>query len=53
MEAHGIRIESPSLEYVNKSETKWACCIGVPYGTPKWQVFDSKYQEGLYKIMSA
>ena len=53
MDTHGIIIESPFLEYVNNPETKWSCCIGVPYGKDLWKVDDSKEQNGSYKIASA
>ena len=53
MDVHGSIIELPFLEYVNKPETNWACCIDVPYGTSLWKVGDSKEQNGLYKIVSA
>ena len=26
-------------------------CIGVPYGTHKWQVGDSSQQNGMFKMM--
>ena len=44
--------KSPFLEYVNKPDTKWACCISVPYGNSLWQVGYSKEQNRSYKIAS-
>jgi hypothetical protein len=28
------------LEYINTKETKWECCIWLPYATSYWQVGD-------------
>ena len=38
------------LQYINAEETKWATCIGVPYGTALWQVGDSSEQNGSFNI---
>jgi hypothetical protein len=38
------------LQYINSVETKWECCIGLPYGTSYWQVGDSSEQNGCFKM---
>ena len=38
------------LQYINQDESKWAVCIGVPYGTAYWQVEDSSKQNGTFKM---
>jgi hypothetical protein len=50
LDGHNSRFEVPFLEYVNKPETRWITCIGVPYGTSYWQVGDSSEQNGSYKM---
>jgi hypothetical protein len=44
LEGHGSRFELDFLHYINEDETKWECCIGLPYGTSYWQVGDSSEQ---------
>jgi hypothetical protein len=38
----------PFLEYINKPEHKWVCCIGVPYATHIWQVGDASGLNGAF-----
>jgi hypothetical protein len=38
------------LEYINTTEHKWNCCIGLPYGMSYWQVGDSSEQNGCFKM---
>jgi len=50
LDGHGSRFELDFLEYINSTETKWDCCIGLPYGTSYWQVGDSSEQNGCFKM---
>ena len=50
LDGHGSRFELDFLKYVNKKETKWEVCIGLPYGTSYWQVGDSSEQNGCFKM---
>jgi hypothetical protein len=50
LDGHGSRFDLEFLEYVNGADTKWRCCIGVPYGTSYWQVGDSTEQNGCFKM---
>jgi hypothetical protein len=50
LDGHGSRFELEFLQYINSAETKWECCIGVPYGTSYWQVGDSSEQNGCFKM---
>jgi hypothetical protein len=36
LDGHGSHFELNFLEYINSNETKWDCCIGLPYGTSYW-----------------
>ena len=38
------------LKYINDDAHCWTFCIGLPNGTHKWQVGDSKEQNGSYKM---
>ena len=49
-DAHDSRLQVPFLRYVNNPQHRWIFCIGLPYGTHKWQVGDSKEQNGSYKV---
>jgi hypothetical protein len=51
-DGHGSRFEEPFLGYTPESNRPWTCCIGVPYGTPMWQVGDSTEQNGMFKVES-
>jgi len=50
LNGHGSRFDLGFLEYINDSDTKWNCCIGLPYGTSYWQVGDSSEQNGCFKM---
>ena len=52
LDGHNSRLELPFLEYVNKPETKWYVCLGLPNGTSLWQVGDSEQQNGSYKLFT-
>jgi hypothetical protein len=52
-DAHDSRLQVPFLEKVNKKmfgKPMWKVCIGLPNGTSKWQLGDSKEQNGSWKI---
>ena len=49
-DAHDSRLQVPFLRYVNNPQHRWIFCIGLPNGTHKWQVGDSKEQNGSYKV---
>ena len=48
--AHDSRLQVPFLRYINTPPHRWIFCIGLPNGTHKWQVGDSKEQNGSCKI---
>ena len=54
LDGHESRLQLPFLEYVNSknafNKPMWKACIGLPNGTAKWQVGDSKQQNGAWKI---
>ena len=50
VDGHQSRFDLKFLEYINATETEWAVCIGVPYGTAFWQLGDSSKQNGTYKM---
>ena len=49
-DAHDSRLQVPFLKYINNDAHRWTFCIGLPNGTHKWQVGDSKEQNGSYKM---
>jgi hypothetical protein len=52
-DAHDSRLQLPFLEKANKKmhgRPMWKICIGLPNGTSKWQVGDSKQQNGCWKM---
>ena len=49
LDAHDTRFDLPFLEYIIAEEKRWYVCIGVPYGTSKWQVGDDKRLNGRFK----
>ena len=49
-DAHDSRLRVPFLRYINEQLHKWVFCIGLPNGTHKWQVGDSKEQNGSWKV---
>ena len=49
-DAHDSRLQVPFLQYINKKENPWTFCIGLPNGTHKWQVGDSREQNGSWKV---
>ena len=49
-DAHDSRLQVEFLQYVNNPAHLWKFCIGLPNGTHKWQVGDSKEQNGSYKV---
>ena len=49
-DAHDSRLQVPLLRYINCLLHLWIFCIGLPNGTHKWQVGDSKEQNGSYKV---
>jgi hypothetical protein len=50
LDGHHSRMDLEFLEYINDEDHKWFVCIGVPYGTHKWQVADSSQVNGKFKI---
>jgi hypothetical protein len=50
LDGHSTRFDIEFLEYINDSDHRWSVCIGVPYGTSLWQVGDSVYQNGQFKV---
>jgi hypothetical protein len=50
LDGHSTRFEIEFLEYINDPLHLWSVCIGVPYGTSLWQVGDSPYQSGQFKV---
>ncbi len=50
LDGHSSRFELEFLEYIHREETRWDCCIGLPYGTSYWQVGDSSKQNGCFKM---
>jgi hypothetical protein len=50
LDGHHSRMDVEFLEYINQPEHKWFVCLGVPYGTHKWQVADSSQVNGMFKI---
>ncbi len=50
LDGHGSRFDLEFLEYINAEETKWNVDLGLPYGTPYWQVGDSNEQNGSFKM---
>ena len=42
VDAHQSRLSLEFLQYVNNKEHSWSVCIGVLYGTYKWQVAGSE-----------
>ncbi len=50
LDGHSTRFDIEFLEYINDSKHRWSVCIGVPYGTSLWQVGDSVYQNGQFKV---
>jgi cation transport regulator ChaC len=52
-DAHDTRLQVPFLEKANTKlhdRPMWKICIGLPNGTSKWQVGDSKQQNGCWKM---
>ena len=49
-DAHDSRLQVNFLAYINNPAHKWVFSIGLPNGTHKWQVGDSKEQNGAYKV---
>jgi hypothetical protein len=50
LDGHGSRFKLEFLEYIHTEESRWDCCIGLPYGTSYWQVGDSSEQNGCFKM---
>jgi hypothetical protein len=50
MDGHQSRFDYGFLSYMNHDDHRWSVCIGVPYGTAKWQVGDSRQQNGMFKV---
>ena len=49
-DAHDSRLQVPFLKYINDQLHLWIFCIGLPNGTHKWQVGDSREQNGSWKV---
>ena len=45
-DAYDSRLQVPFLRYINCPNHLWKFCIGLPNGTNKWQVGDSREQNG-------
>ena len=50
IDGHHSRFELSFLQYINDPKHRWNVCIGVPYGTAFWQVADTSYQNGKFKM---
>ena len=50
LDGHNSRFDLEFLQYINDVQHKWNVCIGVPYGTALWQVADTSYQNGKFKM---
>jgi hypothetical protein len=50
LDGHHSRLELPFLEYIHDPAHLWVVCIGVPYGTHKWQVADASECNGTFKM---
>ena len=60
VDGHGSRLSIPFLRYTNNLDEKgneleganhrWKVFIGLPNGTAYWQVADSSYINGSYKL---
>jgi hypothetical protein len=53
LDGHGSHFDLEFLHFINAEETKWGCCIGLPYGTSYWQVGDSSEQNDCFKMALA
>jgi len=49
IDGHGSRFGLEFLSYINNPNHLWYVCLGVPYGTHKWQVADSEEQNGAMR----
>ena len=49
-DAHDSRLQVPFLKYINDPLHLWIFCIGLPNGTHKWKVGDSREQNGSWKV---
>ena len=49
IDGHGSRFGLEFLTYINDPKHKWCVCLGLPYGTHKWQVADSEEQNGAMR----
>jgi hypothetical protein len=50
LDGHHSCMDIKFLEYISQPEHKWFVCLGVPYGTHKWQVADSLQVNRQFKI---
>ena len=51
LDGYGSRIGLDFLSCVNDDVTRWFMLIGISYSTAKWQVGNSRHQNGCYKMM--
>jgi hypothetical protein len=49
LDGHHSRLDLPFIDYIRGTGHEWITCIGVPYGTHKWQVADSPQLNGAFK----
>jgi hypothetical protein len=49
LDGHGSRLQLPFLKYISEESHQWHAILGLPNGTSKWQVGDSKQQNGQMK----
>ena len=49
IDGHGSRFGLDFLSYINDPDHLWYVCLGLPYGTHKWQVADSEEQNGAMR----
>jgi hypothetical protein len=49
LDGHGSRLQLPFLQYITDEVHRWHAILGLPNGTSKWQVGDSKQQNGQMK----
>jgi hypothetical protein len=50
LDGHNSCFDFEFLDYINSLDHCWSVCIGVPYGTSLWQIRDSIFQNGQFKV---
>jgi hypothetical protein len=49
LDGHGSRLQLPFLNYISEESHQWHAILGLPNGASKWQVGNSKQQNGQMK----